>query len=97
MRRKVLEIKMSASGLPFDDFRELLRNLPGPDSSALAVARERDAQLTKPQVRWAGLRKSHFGWPPGPDGRLQVTRPLVAIFAGNHGVTRRACRRSRPR
>jgi len=38
--------KMSASGLPFDDFRELLRNLPGPDSAALAVARERDAQLT---------------------------------------------------
>jgi nicotinate-nucleotide--dimethylbenzimidazole phosphoribosyltransferase len=48
MRRKVLEMKMSASGLPFDDFRELLRNLPGPDSSALAVARERDSQLTKP-------------------------------------------------
>ncbi|MGH6805342.1 MAG: nicotinate-nucleotide--dimethylbenzimidazole phosphoribosyltransferase, partial [Ensifer adhaerens] len=39
---------MSASGLPFDDFRELLRNLPGPNSAALAAARDRDAQLTKP-------------------------------------------------
>ncbi|HEX2147990.1 MAG TPA: nicotinate-nucleotide--dimethylbenzimidazole phosphoribosyltransferase, partial [Pseudorhizobium sp.] len=37
---------MSMSGLPFDDFRTLLQNLPGPDSRALVAARERDAQLT---------------------------------------------------
>ncbi len=34
---------MSASGLPFDDFRELLRHLPGPDSAALVTARNRDS------------------------------------------------------
>jgi nicotinate-nucleotide--dimethylbenzimidazole phosphoribosyltransferase len=87
MRRKVLEIKMSASGLPFDDFRELLRNLPGPDSSALAVARERDSQLTKPSGSLGRLEEIAF-WLAAWTGRSpQVTRPLVAIFAGNHGVT----------
>lgn len=78
---------MSASGLPFDDFRELLRNLPGPDSSALAVARERDSQLTKPAGALGRLEEIAF-WLAAWTGRSpQVTRPLVAIFAGNHGVT----------
>ena len=36
------------SGLPFDDFRNLLANLPGPDEAAVAAVRERDVQLTKP-------------------------------------------------
>ena len=39
---------MSVTGLPFDDFRALLRDLPGPDTAALVAARERDKQLTKP-------------------------------------------------
>ncbi|MCC0036202.1 MAG: nicotinate-nucleotide--dimethylbenzimidazole phosphoribosyltransferase [Hoeflea sp.] len=78
---------MSASGLPFDDFRELLRNLPGPDTSALAVARERDSQLTKPAGALGRLEEIAF-WLAAWTGRSpQVTRPLVAIFAGNHGVT----------
>ena len=34
---------MSVTGLPFDDFRTLLRDLPGPDARALVAARERDA------------------------------------------------------
>ena len=78
---------MSASGLPFDDFRELLRNMPGPDTAALAVARERDAQLTKPSGSLGRLEEIAF-WLAAWTGRSpQVTRPLVAIFAGNHGVT----------
>lgn len=78
---------MSASGLPFDDFRELLRNLPGPDTAALAVARERDSQLTKPAGALGRLEEIAF-WLAAWTGRSpQVTRPLVAIFAGNHGVT----------
>lgn len=78
---------MSASGLPFDDFRELLRNLPGPDTRALAAARERDAQLTKPAGALGRLEEIAF-WLAAWTGRSpQVTRPLVAIFAGNHGVT----------
>lgn len=79
---------MSASGLPFDDFRELLRNLPGPDSAALVGARDRDAQLTKPPGALGRLEEIAF-WLAAWSGRAPaVTRPLVAIFAGNHGVTR---------
>lgn len=76
------------TGLPFDDFRALIAALPGPDLDAVAAVRKRDSSLTKP---------------PGALGRLEeiaewlaawsgcstpaVTRPLVAVFAGNHGVT----------
>jgi nicotinate-nucleotide--dimethylbenzimidazole phosphoribosyltransferase len=79
---------MSVSGLPFDDFRELLNNLPGPDVRALEAARKRDAQLTKPPGSLGRLEEIAF-WLAAWSGRApQVTRPLVAIFAGNHGVTR---------
>jgi nicotinate-nucleotide--dimethylbenzimidazole phosphoribosyltransferase len=79
---------MSVSGLPFDDFRELLNNLPGPDVRALEAARKRDAQLTKPPGSLGRLEEIAF-WLAAWSGRSpQVTRPLVAIFAGNHGVTR---------
>ena len=77
---------MSASGLPFDDFRALLRQLPGPDSGALAAARARDGQLTKPAGALGRLEEIAF-WLAAWQGRAPaVTRPLVAIFAGNHGV-----------
>lgn len=79
---------MSASGLPFDDFRELLRNLPGPDSATLAAARDRDAQLTKPAGALGRLEEIAY-WLAAWTGRPPaVTRPLVAVFAGNHGVTK---------
>jgi len=79
---------MSVSGLPFDDFRNLIANLPGPDSRALVDARERDGQLTKPPGALGRLEEIAF-WLAAWSGRKPaVTRPLVAIFAGNHGVTR---------
>lgn len=79
---------MSVSGLPFDDFRNLIANLPGPDSRALVDARERDGQLTKPPGALGRLEEIAF-WLAAWSGRKPaVNRPLVAIFAGNHGVTR---------
>jgi nicotinate-nucleotide--dimethylbenzimidazole phosphoribosyltransferase len=74
------------SGLPFDDIRELLRSLPGPDHDAVAAVRARDGQLTKPPGALGRLEEiaewlaAWTGRPPA------VTRPLVAVFAGNHGV-----------
>jgi nicotinate-nucleotide--dimethylbenzimidazole phosphoribosyltransferase len=79
---------MSVSGLPFDDFRNLIANLPGPQTEALIAARERDRQLTKPPGSLGRLEEIAF-WLAAWTGRKPaVNRPLVAIFAGNHGVTR---------
>jgi nicotinate-nucleotide--dimethylbenzimidazole phosphoribosyltransferase len=79
---------MTVTGLPFDDFRALLRDLPGPDTAALVAARERDRQLTKPAGALGRLEEIAF-WLAAWTGRPPaVTRPLVAIFAGNHGVTK---------
>ncbi|TDH35985.1 nicotinate-nucleotide--dimethylbenzimidazole phosphoribosyltransferase [Pseudohoeflea suaedae] len=79
---------MSASGLPFDDFRELLNNLPEADTAQLVAARERDSQLTKPAGALGRLEEIAF-WLAAWSGRPPaVNRPLVAIFAGNHGVTK---------
>ena len=72
---------------PFDDIRALFHKLPKADEAASAAAREREAELTKPAgslgrleeisaflAGWQGVAKPH------------VDRPLVAVFAGNHGV-----------
>src|SRR6476469_7975863 len=79
---------MSLTGLPLADFRTLIRDLPGPNPVALAAARDRDAQLTKPPGALGRLEEIAF-WLAAWSGRTPaVVRPLVAIFAGNHGVTR---------
>jgi nicotinate-nucleotide--dimethylbenzimidazole phosphoribosyltransferase len=82
-------MQKTLTGRPFDDIRDLLRRLPGPDLEAAAMVRARDQRLTKP---------------PGSLGRLEeiaewlamwqhrapprVDRPVVAVFAGNHGVVK---------
>ena len=78
-----------SSGLPFDDFRSLLRSLPGPDRAAMEAVRERDAQLTKPPGSLGRLEEIAM-WLAGWQGQAPaVTRPLMAIFAGTHGIVRR--------
>ena len=78
---------MPASGLPFDDIRALLPLMPEASATAEAAVRARQAELTKP---------------PGSLGRLDdlvaflaawqdktkptIMHPLMAVFAGNHGV-----------
>lgn len=75
-----------SSGLPFDDFRNLLSALPGPDEAAAAAVRARDALLTKPAGS-LGRLEDIAEWLAAWTGRPPaVTRPLVAVFAGNHGV-----------
>ncbi|MEM7302212.1 MAG: nicotinate-nucleotide--dimethylbenzimidazole phosphoribosyltransferase [Pseudomonadota bacterium] len=79
----------SNTGLPFDDFRALLRDLPGPDTGAAQAVSERDVQLTKP-IGSLGRLEEIAVWLAQWSGRAPaVNRPLVAIFAGNHGVTKK--------
>jgi nicotinate-nucleotide--dimethylbenzimidazole phosphoribosyltransferase len=78
---------MSAAARPFDDIRALLAKMPKADEAAIAAAREREGQLTKPAGSLGRLEEiSAFmaGWQGS--ARPHVDRPLVAVFAGNHGV-----------
>lgn len=79
---------MSQSALPFDDIRALFDALPGPDTHAAQMVDERDSQLTKPPGS-LGKLEDIAQWLAAWTGRRpQITRPMVAIFAGNHGVTK---------
>jgi nicotinate-nucleotide--dimethylbenzimidazole phosphoribosyltransferase len=80
---------MSATGMPFDDIRALVEMMRGPDAAAIAAVRAREAQLTKPAGSLGRLEDiSAFiaGWQGKP--KPVVTRPLLAIFAANHGVVK---------
>ena len=71
---------------PFDDIRALLGAMPKADEGALAAARARQAQLTKPAGslgRLEEIAELLASWQGGPP---HVDAPLVAVFAGNHGV-----------
>jgi nicotinate-nucleotide--dimethylbenzimidazole phosphoribosyltransferase len=72
---------------PFDDIRALMLKMPAADEAAIAAAREREGQLTKPAGSLGRLEEiSAFlaGWQGSAPPR--VDKPLVAVFAGNHGV-----------
>lgn len=81
---------MADSALPFDDFRDLVNLVPGPDLAAVAAVRRRDAELTKPPGA-LGRLESIVEWLAAWQGRAEpaVNRPLVAVFAANHGVAAR--------
>ena len=73
---------------PFADIIDLLHVLPSGDEGAVAAIRERDRQLTKPPGSLGELEAlvEFLGrW----QGKASPTldSPMVAIFAGNHGVT----------
>ena len=81
---------MPPTGLPFDAIRALLADLPGPDEAVRQAVRAREGQLVKPAgalgrleaiaehvAIWQGRRKP------------EIRRPLVAIFAGAHGIVAR--------
>lgn len=73
---------------PYTDIIDLLQIVPAGDEAAVAAVRARDITLTKPRgslgkleelveflARWQGKAKP------------TLENPMVAIFAGNHGVT----------
>lgn len=83
-------MSVSASALPFDDIRSLVRGLPGPDLHAMETVRVREAQLTKP-FGALGRLEEITGWLAAWQGRPvpTVLQPQVAVFAANHGVAAR--------
>ncbi|WP_157015481.1 nicotinate-nucleotide--dimethylbenzimidazole phosphoribosyltransferase [Mesorhizobium xinjiangense] len=80
---------MTATGLPFDDFRTLIADLPGPDPDAGQLARNAIERAGGDGVfgRLGELAAWYCDW----SGRSPavVSRPLAAVFAGNHGVAAR--------
>ncbi len=75
------------AGKPFDDIRNLIQSMPGPDTAAAQKVAERDAVLTKPPGALGRLEEI-AEWLAMWTGRSpQISNSLVAIFAGNHGVT----------
>ncbi len=81
---------MTAPFATIAEFRRLLADLPEPDAGAIGAARARDAVLTKPAGALGRLEEVAI-WMAGWQGRdrPKVERPLVVVFAGNHGVTAR--------
>jgi nicotinate-nucleotide--dimethylbenzimidazole phosphoribosyltransferase len=76
----------TASGLPFDDFRALLAGLPPLDEPARQRVRDDFARMDKPAGSLGRLEDT-AGWLAATTGRRPaVMRPVVAIFAGNHGI-----------
>jgi nicotinate-nucleotide--dimethylbenzimidazole phosphoribosyltransferase len=71
----------------FDDIRALFRLMPEPSRAAIEAVEQRQRQLTKPAGSLGRLEEL-VAWLAGWQGRDMPTldRPLVAVFAGNHGV-----------
>ena len=78
---------MNIAVRPFDDIRSLLKAMPAADAAAVDAVRARDAQLTKPAGS-LGRLENIVEWLAAWQGaaRPHVDSPLVAVFAGNHGV-----------
>lgn len=73
---------------PYADIIDLLEIVPAGDETAVAAVRARDVTLTKPRGslgRLEELVQFLARW----QGKSQPTleNPMVAVFAGNHGVT----------
>lgn len=80
----------SESGLPFDDIRQLVATIPGPDEGARAAALARQAQLVKPPGALGRLEEIavHLATWQG-NSMPTVNRPMVAVFAATHGIAER--------
>ena len=76
------------TGLPFDDYRNLLKTMPGPDERARERVAGRNQQLSA-QGPALGRLGRVAEWLAAWTGRdPQVLRPLVALFAGTHGIAK---------
>ncbi len=83
-------MNQAESGRPFADIERIVAELPGPDEAAAAAVRKRDAVLTKPAGSLGRLEEI-AEWVAAWQGRETpaITRPMVAVFAANHGIAAR--------
>jgi len=81
---------MLASGLPFDSIRDLLPLMPQASQAAVDAVAARQTQLTKP-LGSLGRLEDIVAFLAAWQGQSppSIDRPLVAIFAANHGVTKK--------
>ncbi len=79
----------SASGLPFDDILDLVQKMPPADEDVRAKVRARNDILTKP-LGALGRLEELAEWTAvwQRNAEPAINRPLVAVFAGNHGVNK---------
>ena len=78
---------MSATGLPFDDIRNLFAQMPQAATPMVDDVRARDAQLTKPAGALGRLEEMvEFLAAWQGKSKPTILRPMVAVFAANHGV-----------
>lgn len=75
---------------PFADIRRLVATMPEADTEAAGAVAARDAELTKPAGALGRLEEL-VAWLAAWQGKAppSLDRPLVCVFAGSHGVTRR--------
>lgn len=77
---------MSVTGLPFDDIRALLKDLPLADNDARGLAGERNDVLSA-KFGSLGKQAELMEWLAAWSGKSPiVARPLVALFAGTHKI-----------
>ena len=78
---------IAGTSLPLDDFRRLVRDLPGADAEAVRQCQARDKVLTKPPGA-LGRLEDIAAWVSAWQHRYppRIDMPVVAVFAGNHGV-----------
>lgn len=77
-------MKQRESGLPFDDFRNLVKSLPDANESAGTHTAEQFVENSPP----ANRVKSFCEWYSLWSGRSPVVhRPLMTLFCGTHQVT----------
>ena len=78
---------MTEDSNALDDIRNLLKMMPQADEEAVLAVKKRDKELTKP-LGSLGKLEELVEWLAAWQGdpKPVITRPLVVIFAGNHGI-----------
>ena len=79
-------IGVALSGLPFDDIRALISQLPQADGQAPALAAMR-SEAVSAHTGTMPAETALMSWLAAWSGKSpKVERPLMALFAGTHGV-----------